>query len=108
MPLNFGGILVGMAGEAESVGRGGRQLDPRDIFVHADFVAAQASSRNGGVNCLPFAFIFVALQALRRVDIFVERNRVGLGRSGQNRNRKKISREQKKPGEGSPYRCLAF
>jgi hypothetical protein len=71
-------LLFIVAGQAESLGRRGDQLDPGYIFADPHFVTAQATGGNRGVDRLPFALVFVALQALSRVHILFERDGVGL------------------------------
>ena len=58
--------------------RRSRQLYAGDIFGDADFVATQATCRDRRVHCLTFSFFCVALQALRGIDILIQRNRMGL------------------------------
>lgn len=89
-----------MTTQAERLRRRSRQLDARDVFIHAHFVAAQASSCDSGVNRLAFGLVLVAGDALRRVDVLVERNRVLLSRSGQNADGKKEN-EMGEAGERS-------
>jgi len=72
-------LLLIVAAQAERLGGSGDQLDPGDVAIDADFVAAQAAGRDGGVNCFPFAFVFVALQALGRIHVVFEGYRVSLG-----------------------------
>ncbi len=98
--LDLGRILVCVTSQAELVRNGCGQLNASDIFINANFVAAQATSRDRRVNCLSFALVLVALQALRRVDIFVERNRMRLGRRWKNRNRQNVRDQEKQFGEG--------
>ena len=71
-----------MAAEAERLRRRGGQLDPGDVVVDPDFVAAQAAGRDRRVNCFPFGLVFVALQALRGVDVLIQRNRMRLCKAG--------------------------
>jgi hypothetical protein len=78
-------LLLIVAAEAQGLGRRGDQLDARDVPVHPDFMAAQASGRDRRVNRLSFALVFVALQTFGRVDILFEGNRVCLRESGGNR-----------------------
>src|ERR1700756_1557288 len=78
-------LLLVVAAEAKRLGRGRDQLDPRHIPVDPDFVAAQAPRRDRRMNRLSFALVFVALQALRRVHILFEGNRVSLRQSGRSR-----------------------
>jgi hypothetical protein len=97
--LNF--FLV-MATEAESLRRGRRQLNAGDISGDANFVAAQTTRSNRRVNRLSFGLVFVALDALRRVYILLERDWMSLGKGWQNRNRRDVTQNYKQLGEGSP------
>ena len=100
--LDLRRILFRVTREAELI-RGGRgQLDAGYVFIDPHFMAAQASGRDRRVNGLSFCLIFVALDALRRVDILIERNRVSLGKSGSNRKRKNVSRQPYKLRQDLP------
>ena len=81
LALDVSRILVRMAGHAEAVGRGRDQLDPRYLFIHANFVAAQAAHLDRGVNRLSLGFVFVALETLLRVSVWLERDGVGRSKS---------------------------
>src|SRR6201997_3355262 len=65
-------LLLVMTAEAQRLGRRSDQLDPCYVAADPDFVAAQTPGCDRRVNCFSLALIFVALQALRRVDIFLE------------------------------------
>ena len=82
-------LLVVVAAQAESLRRSVRELYPSHVASHADFVAAQASGGNGGMYRFAFTLVFVAFQALLRVDVFIERYWMGLGPSRCNRHEKK-------------------
>ena len=71
-------LLLVVATEAQGLGRCRDQLDPRYIPVDSDFVAAQAARRDCRVHRLTFGFLCVALQALRGINILVQRNRMRL------------------------------
>jgi len=45
------------------------------------------------MNRLPFGFVFVTLQALRRINILIKWNRVSLGNGWQDRDRQHISKD---------------
>src|SRR5579862_355938 len=68
-----------MATEAQSLRSRSCQLDARHVFIDAHFVATQASRCDRRVNRLALGLIFVALEALRGIDVFIERNRVLFG-----------------------------
>ena len=74
------GILIGMAGEAQGGGSGGDELDPRHILAYPDFVTACAAQGYRRMDVFPFGLIRVALQALGRIRVLVERNRVHVGK----------------------------
>jgi hypothetical protein len=77
-------LLLIMAAQAESLRRRGDQLHPSHIAGDANFVAAQASSRDRRMHCLSFALVFMAFEALRGIYILLERNRVSFGYSRRN------------------------
>jgi len=70
--FQVGCVLVGVAADAESLGRGCLQFDPSDIFIDSDFVAARATSLDRRMYNLPLGFVFVALNALGGVGVFVQ------------------------------------
>ena len=72
--------FVGMAGEAERGRSCGDELDARDIFSHADFMAAQTTGGHGGVNRFAFGLVLMTFKALDGIDLGIERN--GVYRSG--------------------------
>ena len=84
-------FLLVVTAQAERLRSRGRQLYSGDIFGDADFMAAQAAGRDRRVHCLTFGFLCVALQALRGINILVQRNWMRLGGSrerhhGQQKN----------------------
>lgn len=62
--LKISGILIGVTGEAQGVRCRGDELYARDVFCHADFVAACASGGNGRVDRFALGFVPVTLNAL--------------------------------------------
>ncbi len=76
LSVDLSGILVGVAGDAERLRRGGDQLYASDIFVDANLVAARAAHLDRRVNVGALTFVFVALEALRGVGFRIERDRV--------------------------------
>ena len=76
-------FLLVVAAQAERLRSRGRQLDAGDILGDADFVAAQAARRDRRVHCLTFGFLCVALQALRGIDVLIQRNRMRLPEGGE-------------------------
>lgn len=95
-------FLLVVAAQAESLSRSGGELYPGDVPIHPYFMAAQAPGRNRRVNCFSFGLICVALNALRRVYILVERNGMSFRESWQNRNRDDITQDCNCFGEDSP------
>jgi len=77
------GFLLVVAAQAERLRSRGRELYPRDIFGDSDFVATQAAGRDGRVHCLTFGFLCVALQALRSIDVLIQRNWMRLPEGGE-------------------------
>src|SRR3974390_3164149 len=82
LSLDFGGVFICVASQTEPVRSGGDQLHPGDITVYTHFVATRAAGGNRGVNGLPFRLVAVALQALRRVRILLQRYRVNIRTHG--------------------------
>ena len=95
-----------VAAEAKRLGGGGLHLHPGDVAIDPNFVAAQASHRDRRVNRLTFGFIFVALEALRRVDILVERHWMSFGQGWRHRDGQRPNHKQK-IGEGPSARLRA-
>ena len=93
-------VLFGVATEAQLVGRSGDQFDAGDVAIDPNFVAAQASHGDGGVDRFPFALIFVAFEAFRRIDILVERHGVGFGHRRGNCQNQDASRQLEELGKG--------
>ena len=80
--LDIGSVLVGVAGEAERVGRGRDQLDPGDVFVDPNLVTTGAPHRDRRVHRLAFGLVFVAGDALGGIGVRVQRNRMRGGVQG--------------------------
>lgn len=74
-------LLLVVTAEAERLGGRRDQLDAGNVAAHPNFMTAQASRRDGRVDRLPFALIFVALEALGRIDVLLEGDRVSLRQS---------------------------
>lgn len=72
LALDGGGVLVGVARNAQRLSSGGDQLYARCIFVHAYFVTAHAAHGNRGMDCLPFGLVFMAFNTLRGISFGVE------------------------------------
>jgi len=69
-------IFVRMTGQAESLRCRGRELYARYVFVGANFVTRQTSSRDRRMHRFAFGLICVALKALGAIDFRIERHRV--------------------------------
>ena len=89
------GLLLIMATQAQRLRGRGRELYPGDIFSDTDFMATEAAGRDRRVHSLAFALLGVALQALRSINILVQRNRMRLPERGE-----RCHRQQKKHCEG--------
>lgn len=68
------GLLIRVAGEAKTRGRGSDQLNVRGLFVDTNFVTTQAAQGHGRMYGLALRFVVVALEAFRRVRVLVERD----------------------------------
>jgi hypothetical protein len=90
VPFDLRGVFIAVAGEAYFVGCGRDQLYMCDIPVDPNFVAAQASHRDGGMNRFALGFVFVAGKADCGVGLWIERDRMlrrtGLPCKTQNQN----------------------
>jgi hypothetical protein len=91
-----------VATKAESLRSSRRQLNAGDVSGDAHFMAAHTPRSDRRVNRLPFGLVFVALDALRRVYILLERDWMSLGKGWQDRNRRDVTQNYKQLGEGSP------
>ena len=70
-PFNSGCIFVRVATEAQRLRSRSDELDAGYVFIDPNFVTAQASRGNGGVDRLTLRFVLMALQALLGVNILV-------------------------------------
>jgi hypothetical protein len=95
-------LLFIVAAKAERLRRRGREFHPSNIPSDSNFMAAQAAGGDCRVDCLPFALVFVTLEALCRVDVLIERYRVRLRKGRQNRNRGDVTQDCNCFGEDSP------
>ena len=100
VPFRVGGIFLRVATQTERLGRRGDQLDPGDVFVDPNFVTAQTSRRDGRVDRFAFRLILMALKALGRVDVLVERHGMLFGKCRNYLNRYKENCELEEAGEG--------
>lgn len=78
--LHLARAFVGVALQAKLDRRRRDQLDARDVFGDAQFVAGQTTRCDRGVNYLTLGFIFVASRALRRIGVLLQRDGVLLSR----------------------------
>lgn len=99
-PFKSRGIFFGMATQAESLGSRSNQLDASYVFTDPNFVTAQTSRRNRRMDSLALRLILMALEALRRIDVLVERNRVLLGQCRHHLDHKKERQQLEEAGEG--------
>ena len=74
--LQLGGVHVRVAAQAQRLGRGGRQLNPCDVFVNSDLMTAGAARRDRTMDNLPFSLFFVAVDTLCRISTGLERDRM--------------------------------
>jgi hypothetical protein len=77
--LDLGGVFIAVARQAELVGCRGDELDASDVFVDPHFVARRASQGDRRVHRFALRLVLVALQALGRIGVLVERHRVNRG-----------------------------
>jgi len=98
LPLDGGGILVGVAGNTQRLRGGGDQLHAGCILIYPYLVTAHATHGNRRVDRLAFGFVFVTLNARRGLSLGVERDGVQrcLGGHGDDRER------QNNDGGGDP------
>lgn len=91
MAFNLRRVLIGMAAQTNFVRDGGNQCYVGCVFVSPDLMAAQATRRNCRMNELALRFIFVAFEALGRIDVLIQWNRMNRGRGAreQQRNQQK-------------------
>jgi len=77
-----------VACEAQFRGAGLGEFYAGYIFISADFMAARATGRDGGVNGLSLRFLRVTFNAFRRIGILIQGDRMGGSRrqwAGQKR-----------------------
>lgn len=74
--LDLRRVFFRVAGQAELVRRRRDQFHAGYVFVDSDFVAAQASDGDRGVDRLAFTLVVVAFQTLGGIDVLIERNRM--------------------------------
>ena len=74
--FHVGGILVGVAGQTEGMGRGRNQLYASDIFRGANLVATGAAHGDRGMHRLPLSLIFMAREAGGGIRLRIKRDRM--------------------------------
>jgi len=97
-------IFFGMACQAHGLRRGSDQLDPRDLFVDANFMAAQASRRDRRVHSLALGLVLVTLEALRRIDVFLEWDRMFFRPCRSSRDQQRDHQHLQQAGEPASER----
>jgi hypothetical protein len=70
------GILIGVAGQTESMGRGRDQLYASDIFRSPNLMATRAAHGDRGMNRLAFGLVFMAGDASGGIRLRVKWNRM--------------------------------
>ena len=90
-----GCILVGVAGQTESIGSRRDQLYAGDIFIGTDLVATGAAHRDGRVDRLAFRLVLVAGNAGGRISFRIERHRMlnRVGRPGEDDRKDKQTKQ---------------
>jgi len=94
--LGLGCILVRVASETETIRSCSCQLDARDILINPYLVTRETAHRDGGVHSFALGFVFVTLQACRRICFCVEW--YGMHRGGTSSHRQRHHSEQNKSG----------
>lgn len=72
-PLDLGCVFVCMALETEPERSGRGQLDACDLLVNTHFMTTRTSGRDGRVDSLTLALVFVTLDAFGRISLWIER-----------------------------------
>lgn len=88
--FDVGGVVIGVAGEAERLRGCCNELDARDVFGYTNLMTTGTAHRDRRVDVLSFGFVLVTLRALRRVGILIQR--YGMD----------ASKQQTRAGEKSP------
>lgn len=81
LTFDFGSVLVCVAGNAKGNLGGGDQLNAGDIFIDPDFVTACTPHGDRRMDDFALRLIFMALNTLRGVGIFLERHGVLAGKA---------------------------
>ena len=79
---DLAGVFIGVASEAEPVGRCGNQLDVSDVFIGSNFMATGATRSDRRVNHLAGGLIRVTLRADRSIRFGIEWDRVSCRQCG--------------------------
>jgi hypothetical protein len=74
--FDLSGVFVGVAGNAKGDLGGGDQLNAGDFFIDPYFVTACTPHGDGRMDDFPLRLVFMALNTLRGVGIFLERHGV--------------------------------
>lgn len=95
-----GGVFICVATQAQCLGSRSNQLDAGYVFTDPNFVAGQAAGRDRRMDCLTLRLILMAFEALRRVDILVERNRMLFRQRRHHLDHKKKCKQLEEAREG--------
>lgn len=101
--FDVGGIFVGVAGQTESDGSSGDQLDSSNVAIDANFVTTGATEGDRGMDELALGFIFVAGDAGRGIGLGIKRDGM-LGRgcaAGEQEHDKETGQRGQTPGAWS-------
>jgi hypothetical protein len=90
--LDLGGVLVAWQLRHTLYGTAVISVTWVTSLVGPDLMAAQATHRDGGMNELALRLVFVAFEALRPVDVLIQRN--GVNRGGGARNHESDQHKQ--------------
>jgi len=72
LAFGVGGLLVGVAGDAERHGGSRGQLHAGNIFLYPDLMATGAAHGDRRMNRLALALVLMALSARRRIRLGIE------------------------------------
>ena len=84
--LDVGGIFIRVAGQTKAGGCSRDQLHACDVLVHADFMTTGAPHGDRCMDRLALGFFDMALEALRRSGVCIERNWMRPSEQGKGAN----------------------
>src|SRR5271167_1869821 len=105
-PVNRGCVFFGVATQAECLRSRGDQLNASNIFVDPNFVTAQTSRGDGGMDSLALRLILMTLETFRRIDVLIERNRMLLCQSWHHLDRQEEHEQVDEVGEDPTGPCF--